>query len=48
MNTDKVQPKITDPEFVWTPPVNTNVQDTWKRHGWVPPSEQKKQEKEAA
>lgn len=28
-----------DPRFVWTP--GADVQATWRRFGWVPPSEAK-------
>ncbi len=31
---------LTDLEFKWIPGVATDVQATWRRFGWVPPSEQ--------
>jgi hypothetical protein len=31
---------ILNPDFVWIPAAATNVMETWRRHGWVPPSEQ--------
>ena len=33
---------ITNPAFVYRPAANTNVQDIWRKHGWVPPSEVEK------
>lgn len=39
---EKPAPNITDPDFVWVEPIKTNVQDTWKRFGWTPPSEKRK------
>lgn len=33
--------RITDPNFVWVPSAQTDVTRTWRKHGWVPPSEQK-------
>ena len=30
---------ILDPQFKYTPAAGTNVQATWKRFGWTPPSE---------
>lgn len=30
---------ITDLRRPYTPMEQTDVQDTWRRHGWVPPSE---------
>lgn len=45
---DATQPKLTDPEFIWTSPVNTDVQATWRKHGWVPPSEVRKEREKAA
>jgi hypothetical protein len=44
---EQPQPNITDPSFKWVRPEHTNVQETWRKFGWQPPSETKK-EKEAA
>lgn len=46
VSTQKREPKVpafllTDPEFVWVPSGKTDVQRTWRKHGWVPPSELK-------
>lgn len=30
---------ITDPKFIYTPAVSTDVRKTWARYGFVPPSE---------
>jgi hypothetical protein len=35
---------ILDPNFKYEPSAKTDVQATWRKHGWVPPSEQKKNE----
>lgn len=32
--------KLLDPEFNYTQSVNTNVLLTFRRFGWIPPSEQ--------
>lgn len=45
---EQTQPKLTDPEFVWRGPANTDVQATWRRFGWTPPSEQKKEPEKVA
>lgn len=29
--------RVTDPDFKYVPQAKTNVQETWKRFGWVPP-----------
>lgn len=34
-----------DPRFIWTR--GADVQATWKRFGWVPPSELKEKQNEA-
>lgn len=31
---------ILSKDFVWTPAVKTNIVNTWRKHGWTPPSEQ--------
>jgi len=37
-----VRPSLLDPSFVYIPANLTNIQDTWKRFGWIPPSEKRK------
>lgn len=32
--------RILDPSFQYTPAAATDVQRTWRKYGWVPPSEQ--------
>lgn len=41
----KVDPKIhvTDKRFVYVPAVKTDVLETFKRYGWVPPSKLKEE-----
>lgn len=29
--------RVTDPDFKYVPQAKTDVQETWKRFGWVPP-----------
>jgi hypothetical protein len=29
--------RVTDPNFKYVPQAKTDVQETWKRFGWVPP-----------
>jgi len=36
-----VRPSLSDPNFVYIPANITNVQNTWKRFGWTPPSEKR-------
>jgi hypothetical protein len=45
---EQPQPKLTDPAFQWTRPEHTDVQATWRKFGWTPPSESKKDERKAA
>ncbi len=33
---------ILDKQFVYVPSVKTNIMETWKKTGWVPPSQVKK------
>lgn len=33
-----VAPSLSDPTFHYRSSADTNVQDAWRRHGWVPPS----------
>lgn len=33
---------ITDPRFVWVDSSKTDVQRTWRKFGWTPPSQNKK------
>lgn len=38
-NEEPKQPHIFDPEFRWTR--GADVQKTWRKYGWVPPTETK-------
>jgi hypothetical protein len=38
--------KLTDHDFEWTPAVKTNVQETWRRFGWIPTTEQERQDRQ--
>ena len=29
--------RVTDPDFKYVPQAKTDVQETWKRFGWIPP-----------
>jgi hypothetical protein len=31
--------RLTDPRFEWKSSAATDVQATWRKYGWVPPSE---------
>ena len=31
--------RILDPSFKYTPAAATNIQDTWRQHGWRPKNE---------
>lgn len=33
---------ITNPAFRYVPAASTSVQETWKRFGWTPPSQDKR------
>ena len=33
------QYRLDDPRFVWIPSGQTDVQRTWRKYGWTPPSE---------
>ncbi len=33
--------RLTDPRFEWKSSAATDVQATWRKYGWVPPSELK-------
>lgn len=32
---------LMNPHFKWVASKDTNVQATWRKHGWIPPSELK-------
>ena len=36
---------ILDPDWHYTPAAKTDVLETFRKHGWVPPTEQKLREK---
>jgi hypothetical protein len=48
MNERKIKPEwvgtLLDPEFKYNPAAQTDVQRTWRKHGWTPPSETKQNE----
>jgi hypothetical protein len=33
---------LSDPRFVYVPAAQTDIGQTWRRAGWVPPSEKRK------
>lgn len=39
---------LVDPTFEYVPAAATDVMRTWKKFGWVPPSEQKAKAEESA
>jgi len=41
MNNQRKKAAILDKTFVYVPAVRTNVMKTWKKYGFVPPSESK-------
>lgn len=46
MDKEQPQPNITDPAFEWRNSAQTDVQATWRKYGWVAPSERRKQDAE--
>lgn len=38
--------RLTDQDADYTPSVKTNVQETWKRFGWVPTTEEERQDRQ--
>ncbi len=38
---------LLDPSFKYTPSTKTNVQNTWRKHGWIPPTELKDHDEKA-
>jgi hypothetical protein len=44
MNTQT--PSLLDKNYVYIPANRTNVAETWKKYGYIPPSEQKVVEQE--
>ena len=51
MNQEKPVPEwigtLLDPNFKYNPAAATDVQRTWRKHGWIPPSEQREQKYES-
>lgn len=50
MNQNKLLPhpnegkRMSDPDFVYVPAAKTNVMDSFRKMGWIPPSELKAQQ----
>ena len=48
MNERKIKPEwigtLLDPNFKYNPAAATDVQRTWRKYGWTPPSETKQNE----
>jgi hypothetical protein len=38
---------LLDPSFKYTPSTKTNVQNTWRKYGWIPPTELKDHDEKA-
>ena len=37
---------LTDPRFEWVPSGQTDVTRIWRKYGWTPPSENKRERKD--
>jgi len=48
MNKQPIKPEwigtLLDPNFKYNPSAKTDVQATWRKYGWTPPSEAKQNE----
>lgn len=44
---EKLRAPLLDPSFKYTSSAATDVQATWRKHGWVPPSETRGQNEKA-
>jgi hypothetical protein len=42
MNKQVPQVPLTDPRFQYVPAAATDVQQTWRRFGWTPPSQKER------
>jgi hypothetical protein len=40
--TAPIMPRLTDPRFEYTKAADTDIKATWAKHGWVPPSQQRR------
>jgi hypothetical protein len=51
MNQEKPIPEwigtLLDPNFKYNPAAKTDVQRTWRKYGWIPPSELREQKNES-
>lgn len=44
---EKLKAPLLDPSFKYTISAATDVQATWRKHGWIPPTELKAQHEKA-